>query len=111
MAELHYLKTGNLEPPLAAVLRLADGQPIDLSGATVRLLMRLASGASSAKVDAECIVVDAEAGHVQYSWVSADTDTAGLFDAEFEVTLPGGRKLSVPNDGQQIRVQITDDLR
>jgi hypothetical protein len=39
-----------------------------------------------------------------------DTDTAGLFEGEFEVTFPGGRIKTFPDPGL-IPVRITDDIR
>ena len=53
--------------------------------------------------------VSSTSGRVKYSFSAADTDTAGNFDGEFEVTFVGGQVETFPNDGF-IKVIITDDV-
>jgi hypothetical protein len=45
---------------------------------------------------ASCSIVDAETGAVRYSWASINTDTAGVFLGEFQVTYTNGDKMTVP---------------
>lgn len=48
-------------------------------------------------------------GVLFYDWASGDTDTAGVFYAEFEVTVSAGVTVTFPNN-TNIVVQITDDI-
>jgi hypothetical protein len=54
-------------------------------------------------------VVDALTGKVRYDWQGTETDTPGEYIAEWEIGLPGGIKMTVPNDGY-ITVSILGDL-
>jgi hypothetical protein len=106
MADFH-LKAGDLLPALTAALKDGNGSPIDLTGATVTFRMRK-RGATALTVDAAASVVSAAAGTVRYDWLSGDTDTHGLYDAEFRCELTGGRE-TVPND-RYITVRIQSVL-
>ena len=87
---VRYMKTNDTTPNFRAVIYTVTGDPavasvVNLTGATVKFIMRQ-SGVSTAKVDTAASVVVAADGTVQYEWVAADTDTAGDYLAEFEVT-------------------------
>ena len=84
------IKRGNRSPSLAATLDVSAGS---LSGCTVRFLMR-AQLTGLIKIDADAVIVDANARTVRYDWALGDTDTVGHFDAEWEVTYPGGSPLT-----------------
>lgn len=66
-------------------------------------------GAGTAKVDANAVLVTPAAGVVKYVWLLADTDTAGQYNGEFEVTFGDGRKQSFPSPGY-LTIQVTDEL-
>lgn len=51
------------------------------------------------KINQPAAVVNAAAGIVKYVWVAGDTDTAGRYQGEFEVTFVGGKKITVPSGG------------
>lgn len=92
------MKRGDTAPSLRATLRNPDGTAVDLTGATVRFLMRdRISGAS--RVTASASLVTPASGIVQYDWQAADTSTAGTCDAEFEVTFASGKIETFPNSG------------
>ena len=91
MATTFYIKQGDTKPSLSAQL-LSDGSAVDLTGATVKFHM-------GTIIDATATIVDAATGNVRYDWVTADTETAGLFRAEFEVTFSDGTVETFPNDG------------
>lgn len=103
-----YIKQNDTSPALGATLKDGDGNAVDLSGATVRFHMR-ARGATTAKVDAAATVTGASTGEVSYAWIAADTDTAGKFQAEFEVTYADTTVETFPNNGY-ITVDIDGDL-
>ena len=82
--------------------------PVSVSGNNgVRFYMRPPGGA--VKIEADAIVIDATAGVVRYNWLPEDTDTAGTFQAEFEVTYTDGSVETFPNLGY-IEIVITDDI-
>ena len=101
------IKEGDRLPAYTATLTDEDGDVIDLTGATVKFLMTLMGG-TTPKVNASATVVSATAGTVSYSWGASDTDTAGLYIAEFEITA-GGLKRTVPN-GDYFYINILPDL-
>ncbi len=101
---IFYIKKGDTAPPLRVFLRQKDGTPIPLGTATVKFHMgngKVASGS----VD----VIDVSTAKVEYVWQTADTDTAGSFNGEFEIT-DGGKDQTVPSNGY-ILIRILDDQK
>lgn len=108
MAETFYIKRHDVRPALRLTL-LDDELPVDLTNAgTARLLM---SNLAGIKVDQPVTVLDqtASTGQVEYTWQDGDTDTVGTYNAEIEVTWPGGAKQTFPSNGY-FRVRVTKDL-
>ncbi len=106
MQDTHFIKRGDTSPSLLYALEPAS---VVLTGATVRFNMRDAAGAVIVNRAAATIVTATGTPTVRYDWVGADTDTAGFFDAEFEVTYAGGAVETFPNNGF-IRVNIDGDI-
>lgn len=80
----------------------------NLAGGTVVFTMTDAQGTKV--VDrAPATLEDAANAVLRYDWQAEDTDTAGEYDAEFEITV-AGKVLTIPNDEPKIRVLITGDL-
>lgn len=102
------IKQNDTAPSLRATLLDGDGNPVNLSGSTVRFHMRLL-GQTAIVVNQSATLIDAANGIAQYNWVAADTDTIGSYQAEFEVTYANGTIETFPNDGY-IRVEIIDDI-
>ena len=93
----------------ATMQQTLDGitTPIDLTGLTVRFIMR-AKAATTAKVAAAATIVDGPAGQVSYSWASTDLDTVGVYQCEWEITYPGPRTLTVPSDTHDTIIVVAD---
>lgn len=106
MRDTFYLKKGDSSPSLIYAL---DPASVVLTGATVRFNMRLSGGATKVSRAAAVIVTATGTPTVQYNWQAVDTDTAGTYEAEFEVTYAGGAVETFPNS-DFIRVQITGDI-
>ena len=92
------LKRGDTRPPVKVQLFSDSGGTVNLTGCTVRFKMRKPDQ-STLKVNAAATIVDATSGIVQYSCTTIDTDTAGLFQAEFEVTYPDDGIETHPDNG------------
>lgn len=106
------IKKGDLVPAVTATLMQAVGSAaaaaIDLTTASsVKFAMRNRNG-GAIKVDAAATVVSAAAGTVKYQWAGTDTDTAGIFDGEWQITWPAGKQ-TVPGGGYDT-IQVTTDI-
>lgn len=105
-----YIKRNDTRPAIRATLSAAS---IDVF-TSVKFFMYDSTGtAKVAGVTATIITQPSSSsgGVVQYQWNGAagDTDTAGEYDAEFQVTFDDGRKETYPNNGF-IKVHIGPDL-
>ena len=104
-----YIKQNDTRPELDVFLRDDKDRTINVTGATVKFNMRNASD-NIVKINLGSVTtVSSTSGRVKYSFSTADTDTAGNFDGEFQVTFVGGQVETFPNDGY-IKVIITDDV-
>lgn len=107
------IKEGDTSPAIKYQLQDEDGNPVDLSGANVRFMMRLGS-ADTLKIDTSesgaVAVTDAAGGIVEYAWQVDDTDAAGTYQAEWEVTYSDGSVETFPNTEDFIIIGINKDL-
>lgn len=101
------MKRNDLLPEINATLRDANGTVVDLTGASLEFHMFTTAGAS--KVNTTATIVSAAAGTVKYTWVGTDTDTAGEYNAEWEVTFASTKPQTFPNSGHTT-VTIVADL-
>jgi len=90
-----YIKQGDLSPSIVEFLRNADGTAINLTACTVRFHMR--DGTGTVKINAAATIDNATTGQVHYDWSGTDTNTAGTFYREWEVTLPSTKTVTSPN--------------
>lgn len=95
------IKRGDTSPSIVFDL-ISDGAAVDLTNAAVKFIM-------AGKVSAVAAIEDPVAGTVRYDWQAADTAVPGVFNAEFEVTYPGGKVETFPN-AEYIQVEILADL-
>lgn len=107
MPSTFYLKRGDRRPVIQATLKDSVGA-IDLTTA-VGVAFQMSHPGGAVKVNAAATIVTAASGIVRYSWGATDTDTAGVFDAEWEIDWGAGLTQTVPSDGFD-RVVISDDL-
>jgi len=98
------IKRGDTFYGLRATLK-RNGVPVDLTDCTVNFFM------TNGKITVTPLVniLDAPNGLVQVVFDSGDTDTAGIYRAEFEVTHVDGRKETFPSD-RYLMLQIVPDL-
>jgi hypothetical protein len=102
-----YIKQNDTSPAMLADLLDANGQPVDINGASVRFHMRPISSAQ-VKISEDAVIVS-QNGVVRYDWQTGDTDAIGSYKAEFQVTYGDGSIETFPNDGY-IRVEIIAEL-
>jgi len=89
---------GDTYPPLRATLSDSVG-PIDLTGATVTLVIRPRLSSGGPVVGGACAITPpASSGVVTYDWQTGDTDTPGEYLAEWHV-LSGTDQWTVPSSG------------
>lgn len=88
---------------------------MDLTGATVRFVMKPENGTVLTVDGTADIDSDPTTGIVSYSWVApvgetpGDTDTDGEYEAEFEVTFADDSIQTFPNS-RYLRVKVLRQL-
>ena len=101
------IKQGDTLPPVAVTLMQNDGTVVNLSGLVVDFQMRQ-RGVDDVVLTGAAEIVSALGGTVKYDWSMGETDTIGLFDAEFVVTFLDGQQ-TYPTDGS-IEIEIKPNL-
>jgi len=108
MTEVAYRKVGDTSPTLDIICKDSDGNVVPVTGATVQFHLRLC-GSAALVIDAAGSVVDGPAGHVRYTPQAGDFDTAGFYEAEYEVTFSDSSVETFPNDGN-LQLIVTGQL-
>lgn len=103
-----YIKQGDTLKPIEAVLQDEIG-PINLSSCTVRMIIRRVGATRVSALVRTCTLTDAANGRVTMNWQAGDTAKSGSFRAEFEITYPDTKKMTVPNNGW-VSIVILPDL-
>lgn len=106
-----YIKQHDTAPTIAGQITDQFGNAINLTGASVTFIMKLASlgNTGSPLVNAAAVITDAVNSKVSYSWLAADTATAGDYSAEWQVIYATGKKQTFPDPGYLL-VRVTADL-
>lgn len=103
------IKSGDRLPAITGQLLDGDGNPIDLTGATVSWVMR---GVDDDELEVDAlgtIDVDPTTGRVAYFWAAADTDTVGTYIGEWRVTFSDTRQQTFPPEGG-VTVEVTEPI-
>lgn len=107
---MFYIKKDSTNRAWEKQLVKGDGTPIDLTEAQeVRFIMKDSYGVEKINSLATAFG-DLTLGQIQYSWVTGDTDTAGLFYAEVHILFADGKIEIAPSKGYE-HIQIEEDLR
>ena len=106
------IKRNDTVPPFSTTLTDASNDVVDLTGATVKFIMKSqANGevkvASTVTTGPGGAALDTT-GVYEYAWTGADTDTAAEFWAEHEVTYPSGKKQTFPTVSYDIIIIYGD---
>ena len=80
------IKQGDNSPGVSATLKDADGGVIDLTACTVKFNMRLRASRKVKISLGAVVLVVAASGTVRYDWQAGDTDAAGIYEIEWQIT-------------------------
>ena len=109
------IKQGDTKPAYVVALKDNFGEEdeaaIDLTTAdTVTFKMRESGNTGAPLVNGTASInAPATSGIVTYNWGTADLDTVGTYDAEFEITWNPNEIETVPN-GEYLTIEVIDDL-
>ena len=103
-----YWKAHDTAPTIKVQLLDSAQAPVNVTAATVKFIMTVVGG-STPKTAAAGAIVDGPTGIVSYTPTGTDTDTAGIYNAEWEITYSGGSKQTFPDPGYNT-VTVTADL-
>lgn len=106
MADTFYIKRGDTAPAL--LYQLAPVPTQTVSSVVFNMRPRGQETAKISRVTAAVYGASAN-GQVRYDWASGDTDTAGYFKGEFEITLVDGSIETYPNN-TYIQIAIAEDI-
>jgi hypothetical protein len=89
------ITSGSTSPPVEDVIYDNENEVIDLSGASVRFLMRPVDS-SQLTVNAAATITSAALGTVSYQWVAGDTATEGEYRAWWKITTSTSAIIQTP---------------
>jgi hypothetical protein len=106
-----YIKEGDTSPNIRAQLLDDDGSPAQVTQSSQVKFKMKPVGGQSFKIDDTGTITDVDNAYVRYAWVGSDTDTAGYYNAVFEVDYNGDGNYdeTFPNS-QYIVVRIDEAL-
>lgn len=110
------IKTHDTAPFIAQTLLDYAGNPVDIAGASVIFVMStfgeapgyVLSETASNDQTADHLT-DGTTGYVSYEWQDGDTEVAGSYVAEWEVTFLDGEVETFPNGGH-VDIAIEEHL-
>jgi len=101
------IKRGDTRNAIKAILKDSSGNPVNLENCHVKFRMPPLN--RPAVISRAAHIENAAAGEVWVVWAPGETDTAGVYRAEFEVVYQDGRRETFPNGGY-ISIRILGDL-
>lgn len=101
-----YIKQNDTSPSVLAALKDANDTAINLTASNVRIHMTDITG--TVKIDSAVDVINEETGIIRYDWQPEDTDTAGTYYVEFEVTYTDGAIETFPNTGKEVVIILPE---
>lgn len=103
------VKKGDVKPIFGPfVVTNSAGVVVDLTGASVKFVMRSLTATAPA-VNTAATIVTPSAGTVQYTPTAQDTATAGQYQGEFHVTFGDASTLTWPTAGY-VEISVEEDL-
>ena len=102
------IKQGDTKPSFIQNLTDSTGAAINLTGSSVKLVVRALTG-TDPLINASATILNAVTGQVGYSFSTTDSANAGTFMANWIITDSISAKYSVPTDGY-ISISIEQNL-
>lgn len=96
------LVQGNTKPRVNFTVKDPAGNPVNLAGATVKLILRKI-GASALKLNVNCTLTVPASGTCHYDWAQGDLNDPGDYHGELEVHFPAGEIQTTNLMGFQVR--------
>ena len=109
MAATFYIKQNDTAPSIQAVLTDSNGKARSMANASQVRLHMSTEGGTNVISNGIGSVVNATKGIVAYEWNAGDTATAGIHDAEFQITYVNGQVETFPNNSY-IKVVVKEEL-
>jgi hypothetical protein len=110
MTDTVFMKQNDRRPYLQIAFTDSAGAAVDLTSAQAVYFSMRNKASGTVKVNRQAAVVtSATGGLVEYRWASGDTDTVGVYQAEFEIEWSTGVYETQPEDGY-IMLEIVDDI-
>jgi hypothetical protein len=103
------IQKGTTRPILNSTLTYSDGSTVNLTGATVKFVMRPVTATAPTTSAGATITSATSPATVQYTFTAVDTQSAGQFQAQWAVTFGDGSTMNFPTDGY-LEVSVTEDL-
>lgn len=91
------IKQNDTLPNLEAQLLDHEGDPINLDLCGVKFHMVDIKGL--VQINREVTMVNIATGEIKVNWLDGDTTESGIFKGEFEVNMPDGKIITIPNNG------------
>lgn len=102
------IRQNDTSPAFTAQVTDQNGNPLNLTGATVTFVMRALSS-STVTTNAAMSITNPTAGEVLYNWSTSDTLTAGLYMVELHVLNSDSSTYTYPNTGY-MSVEVEESL-
>lgn len=98
------IKQGDTRHAIRATLKTVDSVPVDLTGA--RIVFKMSNRYEGLAINREAVYETD--GKVHFVFEGTETDKAGMYESEFEVTYTDGRVETFPHSG---RIQVYIEKR
>jgi hypothetical protein len=103
------VKQFDRRPLLVGILSDEDGVVNLTTAGSVFFNMRESGGGAVKVTRGSTAITSAAAGEVTYTWGTADLDTAGDYEGEFEVVWNDGKAETFPS-ADYIEITVIDDI-
>jgi len=104
------IKQGDEQPILAETLVYSNGEKVNLTGATVTLILRQLTSPTPVRLTGTPAITSALEGGVSYAFSAQDTAQPGMYMASWQVTFAhGGGTQTFPTDGY-LSVWVEENL-
>ena len=82
---------------------------VDLTGASTPTFIMARNGVNEVNDASNPAITTATSGEMEHIWQSGDTDTPGIYEAWFEVTISSKKLRFGRKDGRPFIIRVTED--